>query len=150
MLDLRMVSDRMDEIRERLSLRGEIAGLDRLAELADQRRARIHEVETLRHQQKAAGAKMKELVKANPDGAAKLRADLKAASDRQKELDAELKQVEAELNDLLLEIPNLPHEAVPPGQAMIRTSYTATHTDEQLDRVVEVIARIGREKGLIS
>ncbi len=40
--------------------------------------------------------------------------------------------------------------AVPPGQAMIRTSYTATHTDEQLDRVVEVIARVGREKGLIS
>ena len=40
--------------------------------------------------------------------------------------------------------------AVPPGQAMIRTSYTATHTDEQLDRVVEVFARVGREKGLIS
>lgn len=40
--------------------------------------------------------------------------------------------------------------AVPPGQAMIRTSYTATHTDEQLDRVVEVVARVGREKGLIS
>ncbi|MEA2030073.1 MAG: pyridoxal phosphate-dependent aminotransferase family protein [candidate division Zixibacteria bacterium] len=40
--------------------------------------------------------------------------------------------------------------AVPPGKAMIRTSYTATHTTEQLDRVVEVIARVGREKGLIS
>ncbi|MEA3296930.1 MAG: pyridoxal phosphate-dependent aminotransferase family protein [candidate division Zixibacteria bacterium] len=40
--------------------------------------------------------------------------------------------------------------AVPPGKAMIRTSYTATHTDEQLDRVVEVIAKVGREKGLIS
>ncbi len=40
--------------------------------------------------------------------------------------------------------------AVPPGQALIRTSYTATHTDEQLDRVVEVVARVGREKGLIS
>lgn len=40
--------------------------------------------------------------------------------------------------------------AVPPGQAMIRTSYTATHTDEQLDRVVEVIAKVGRAKGLIS
>lgn len=40
--------------------------------------------------------------------------------------------------------------AVPPGQAMIRTSYTATHTDQQLDRVVEVVARVGREKGLIS
>ena len=40
--------------------------------------------------------------------------------------------------------------AVPPGQAMIRTSYTATHTDEQLDKVVEVMAKVGRAKGLIS
>lgn len=40
--------------------------------------------------------------------------------------------------------------AVPPGQAMIRTSYTATHTDEHLDRIVEVVAKVGREKGLIS
>ena len=40
--------------------------------------------------------------------------------------------------------------AVPPGQAMIRTSYTATHTEQQLDRVVEVVARVGRAKGLIS
>lgn len=40
--------------------------------------------------------------------------------------------------------------AVPPGQAMIRTSYTATHTDEQLEQVVEVMAKVGRERGLIS
>jgi 8-amino-7-oxononanoate synthase len=39
--------------------------------------------------------------------------------------------------------------AVPPGRALIRTSYTATHTDEQLDRVLDVMARVGREKGLI-
>lgn len=40
--------------------------------------------------------------------------------------------------------------AVPPGQAMIRTSYTATMTDEHLDRVVEVVARVAKKKGLIS
>jgi 8-amino-7-oxononanoate synthase len=40
--------------------------------------------------------------------------------------------------------------AVPPGQAMIRTSYTATHTDVHLDRVVKVIAEVGRRRGLIS
>ncbi|UCD65214.1 MAG: aminotransferase class I/II-fold pyridoxal phosphate-dependent enzyme [Candidatus Zixiibacteriota bacterium] len=40
--------------------------------------------------------------------------------------------------------------AVPPGQAMIRTSYTATHTDDQLDRVVEVVARVGKARGLLS
>jgi len=40
--------------------------------------------------------------------------------------------------------------AVPPGHAMIRTSYTATHTAEHLDKVIEVIARVGRTRGLIS
>jgi 8-amino-7-oxononanoate synthase len=40
--------------------------------------------------------------------------------------------------------------AVPPGQAMIRTSYTASHTSDQLDKVVEVMAKVGRAKGLIS
>jgi 8-amino-7-oxononanoate synthase len=40
--------------------------------------------------------------------------------------------------------------AVPPGNALIRTSYTATHTDAHLDRVLEVLAKVGREKGLIS
>ncbi|MCB2231593.1 pyridoxal phosphate-dependent aminotransferase family protein [bacterium] len=40
--------------------------------------------------------------------------------------------------------------AVQPGRAMIRTSYTATMTDEQLDRVVEVVGTVAREKGLIS
>lgn len=40
--------------------------------------------------------------------------------------------------------------AVPPGHALIRTSYTATHTQEQLDKVLEVIAKVGRAHGLIS
>lgn len=40
--------------------------------------------------------------------------------------------------------------AVPPGHAMIRTSYTATHTDAHLDKVVEVMAKVGRKRGLIS
>jgi len=39
--------------------------------------------------------------------------------------------------------------AVPPGQALIRTSYTATHTDEQLDRVLETFSKIGKEFGII-
>jgi 7-keto-8-aminopelargonate synthetase-like enzyme len=39
--------------------------------------------------------------------------------------------------------------AVPPGEAMIRTSYMATHTREHLDRALESIAAVGREMGII-
>lgn len=39
--------------------------------------------------------------------------------------------------------------AVPPGQALIRTSYMATHTEEELDRVLETFAKLGKKFGLI-
>jgi len=39
--------------------------------------------------------------------------------------------------------------AVPAGQQLLRTSYMATHTDEQLDRVLEIYTEVGREVGLI-
>ncbi|MEW6162449.1 MAG: pyridoxal phosphate-dependent aminotransferase family protein [Nitrospirota bacterium] len=39
--------------------------------------------------------------------------------------------------------------AVPNGRALIRTSYMATHTDEQLDRVLRVFEKVGKTMGLI-
>jgi len=32
--------------------------------------------------------------------------------------------------------------AVPPGQGLLRTSYMATHTREQLDRCLEIFSRV--------
>ena len=40
--------------------------------------------------------------------------------------------------------------AVPRGQAMLRTSYVATHTDEQLDYALELFAELGRRHGVIN
>ncbi len=40
--------------------------------------------------------------------------------------------------------------AVPAGQQLLRTSYMATHTDEQLDRVLDIYAKVGKQMGLIS
>jgi 8-amino-7-oxononanoate synthase len=39
--------------------------------------------------------------------------------------------------------------AVPPGKALIRTSYMATHTDEHLDRVLSAFSKVGKAMGLI-
>ncbi len=40
--------------------------------------------------------------------------------------------------------------AVPPNKSLLRTSYMATHTDEQIDRVLEAYYKVGKEMGIIT
>jgi len=40
--------------------------------------------------------------------------------------------------------------AVPPGMQLLRTSYMATHTDEQLDRVLGIFYEVGKKLGVIT
>jgi len=39
--------------------------------------------------------------------------------------------------------------AVPPNMSLLRTSYMATHTDEELDKVLDTFERVGRQFGII-
>jgi 7-keto-8-aminopelargonate synthetase-like enzyme len=39
--------------------------------------------------------------------------------------------------------------AVPPGRELLRTSYMATHTEDQLDRVLAAFETVGRQMGVI-
>jgi len=39
--------------------------------------------------------------------------------------------------------------AVPKGQALMRTSYMATHTDDELDQILEAFHRVGQKHGVI-
>jgi 8-amino-7-oxononanoate synthase len=39
--------------------------------------------------------------------------------------------------------------AVPQGACLLRTSYMATHTDEQLDRVLDITEQVGKKLGVI-
>ena len=40
--------------------------------------------------------------------------------------------------------------AVPPGMELLRTSYMASHTDEQIDQVLQIYCDVGKQLGLIS
>ena len=40
--------------------------------------------------------------------------------------------------------------ATPDGRQLLRTSYMATHTDEQMSRVLEIFEKVGKQMGLIS
>jgi 7-keto-8-aminopelargonate synthetase-like enzyme len=38
---------------------------------------------------------------------------------------------------------------VAPGRQLLRTSYMATHTDAQLDKVLNILEDVGKQIGLI-
>lgn len=90
-------------------------GSGSLAKLDEQRRAILKEVEALKNEKKTESAKIPELKKQGQDVDGLL-AEMKKISDKTKELDKEVAEIEDKIEDLLLGIPNIPHESVPDGK----------------------------------
>lgn len=115
MLDIKRLRNEFEEIKSKLATRGEdISGLDRFEELDEKRRAFIVEVEELKSRRNQVSQEVAQLKREKQD-ADHLIAETKQVSEKIKQLDEELRQVETELEEILLTIPNVPHESVPIG-----------------------------------
>lgn len=114
MLDIRMVLEDLDGVAARLALRGGAIDLDPLRALTTRRRALVTSRDTLRADQKrlSEGFKQGGL---NPEDRERIRTESRALGTRIAEAEAELAQVEAALQDFLLNTPNLPHATTPVG-----------------------------------
>ena len=90
------------------------ADVSGLLELDEKRRSLIVEVEALKAKRNEDSAKVPQLKKQGLD-ASELLDEMKLVADKIKELDAELSEIDAQLDDMLMKIPNIPHESVPDG-----------------------------------
>lgn len=119
MLDLKFVVNNLDLVKEKMAARGASAVLEPVVGLAAKRLERIHAIEELRREQNAANETMQAIIKSEgPQSPVALekRAALKELSGRAKALEPELKAVEAELEQLMLTLPNLTHATTPVGK----------------------------------
>jgi seryl-tRNA synthetase len=118
MLDLKAVASDFDTIEKRLARRGEAAAaaLAPVKPLTARRRELNVLLEKQKQEQGAANAKVRELAKTDKAAMEGARASLRALGDASKQTEAELGQIEAELERLLLLVPNPPHESVPTGK----------------------------------
>jgi seryl-tRNA synthetase len=116
MLDPALVRDRFDEVKRRALTRGAAIEplLEQLAALERERRERIPIVETLKKDRNQAGEEIARLKRHGGDASSLLEAN-KQRAERIKRLDAELEEIESRRRDVLLRVPNLPHESVPVG-----------------------------------
>jgi seryl-tRNA synthetase len=113
MFDLAMIRERPDFVKgEIVKLNGE-APIDRIVELDQQRRSLLLQVETLRQQRNTVS---KEIGRMKDQAAREAKIlEMRAVGDRIGDLEHRLRQVEEELDEALLWVPNLPHRSVPVG-----------------------------------
>ncbi|MGI6149627.1 MAG: serine--tRNA ligase [Firmicutes bacterium] len=114
MLDLRMIRQDPERIRQALQNRGEEAPLDELLAMDERRRSILVEVEQLKAKRNSVSEEIARLKREKQD-AQSLVEEMRLVSQQIKEMDAEVRDVEAALEDLLLRIPNIPHESVHVG-----------------------------------
>jgi seryl-tRNA synthetase len=113
MLDLKYLRENLDEAERRLATRGAAVNLSAFRELDRRRRDLLGETEALKAEKNRVSVVIGQTKdKSQVQGEI---ARMKEVSGRIKSLDDELKTVEGELQNLLLMVPNIPHEASPVG-----------------------------------
>lgn len=118
MIDIRILRERPDWVRERLALRhaGDEKAVDQVLELDDIRRRGLAEVEQLKATRNRVSKEIGALMGRKQFEEAEARkAETRAIGDQITALDKAVAEAEAKRDDLLLRIPNIPHESVAVG-----------------------------------
>ena len=133
MLDIKLIRDKPDFVRQRLATRG--AGdeklIDGILQADDVRRKALAEVETLKaarnRASKEIGALMGQKKLAEADAK---KAETKTLGDQITALDAEANKAEATRDEMMLRLPNLPHESVALGMTAEENPLVRVHGEK--------------------
>jgi len=114
MLDIKFLRQNLDLVRRKQRERGQEIDLDRFVRLDAERRKVLAAVETLRSERNTVSKEIGERKKRKED-AADLVSRMAEASVRIRQLDDLLKERDEELEQIVMVIPNIPHESVASG-----------------------------------
>ena len=113
MIDLNLIRERPDMVREALAKLSSDAPLDKIVALDERRRALLVEVESLRAERNRVSKEIPRV--RDQEERQGLIAAMREVGQRIDVLDQELAPVEQELYELQLHVPNIPDESVPVG-----------------------------------
>ena len=115
MLDLKFIRENSELVRRGIESKNEKSRVDEILQLDEKRRSLIIRTDEMKSVRNQVSAKIPVMKKVGADVSGVL-AEMKRVSDDITSLDSELRNVEADLNNILMYIPNLPHDSVPVGK----------------------------------
>ncbi|HAA0650192.1 serine--tRNA ligase [Listeria innocua] len=117
MLDVKLLRNNFEEVKQKLQNRGEDLGeFEKFGELDKRRRTLIVETEALKSQRNEVSQEIAKLKREKQDADAKIE-EMRVVGDRIKTLDIELREIDEKLDTILMSIPNIPHESTPVGES---------------------------------
>ena len=126
MLDMTWVRDNLEAVQTAVRNRGETFDVGEFSRLDRQRRTALREVEGLKARRNTASGEVARLKKEGSDAAAIIE-EMRTVGERIRELDEQASAAETALQDLLLILPNIPHESVPVGRTTEDNAGVRTH-----------------------
>lgn len=118
MLDINFIRENRDAVSEGMLNKGEkeLAAVNRVLEADEDWRALVTKVDNLRAESNEKARKIGQLMgQGKKEEAQKIINETTNQKNKIKELESELEQLKKQRDDLLLRIPNIPHESVPVG-----------------------------------
>lgn len=115
MIDLKLLREQIEYVREGIAKKKFQCDLDAILRLDETRRECVRVAEEARAEQKRKSQEMAKLEKGSAAFQSKAE-ELKQLSGHVKELEEKVKKIDEEWHELLLTIPNVPHESVPIGK----------------------------------
>lgn len=116
MLDIKFIRENPELVKKAIEAKNEKDRVDEILELDKKRRQILVISEELKAKRNSVSQEVGKLKKAGQDTTA-IVAEMKEVSDKIKEYDDKLSAIEEELNNILLCVPNIPHESVPIGKS---------------------------------
>ena len=115
MLDIKRIREDYEGVKKAVESRGNgDFGLDKVREYDLKRREILSTVEQMKNEQKVK-SKQIPVMKKNGEDTTELMAEMKKLSDEIKELDGRVSEIETNLKDALLGVPNTPYKDVQEG-----------------------------------
>jgi seryl-tRNA synthetase len=114
MLDPGFVRENRELVEKRLKDRGINLDLSEFFRMDEERRSTLREVEQLKHRSNLVSKEIGE-AKARGEDMEARKEEMRVVKEKIKELDDRVRNVEAKMNEFLLNVPNLPHDSVPVG-----------------------------------
>jgi len=114
MLDLKMIRNNTEEVKEALKRMNSKVNIDEMIEIDQRKRELISRVNLLKEERNKVSGEIGRLKKEKKD-AREFIVEMKKVSQEIKDFDIQIKEMETQLQNLLLEVPNLAHKSVPVG-----------------------------------